>query len=137
MRFEVTVRLRGTNHHLGSSASSSPPPVPSSLGERSCRARFTLLGHHAHWSQTNRSHFPGSFPHCGSHSFTRHAIVAVAAAEKWTKKVTVLPECHLVMGFFLPTAIRFLGVFPPFFFLNFCKIRALKVPHSAKNANVF
>lgn len=94
-------------------------PVPSSLGERSCRARFTLLGYHAHWSQTNRSHFPGSFPHCGSHSFTRHAIVAFAAAEKRTKKVSVLPECHLVMGFFFPPHCNPLfGSFSPIFFLE-------------------
>lgn len=44
--------------------------------ERPCWARFTLLWYHAQRSQTNHSHFPGSFPHCVSHSFCRRGIVS-------------------------------------------------------------
>lgn len=52
------------------------PLSSSSLGERSCWARFTLLWYHAQWSHTNHSHFSGSFPHCVTQSFSRHGIVS-------------------------------------------------------------
>lgn len=57
------------------------PASSSSLRECSCWARFTLLWYHAQWSQTNHSHFPGSFPRCVSHSFSRRGIVSVAKSE--------------------------------------------------------
>lgn len=41
-------------------------------------SQVTLLWYHAQWSQTNHSHFPGSFPHCVSHSFSRHGTVSPA-----------------------------------------------------------
>lgn len=72
----------------------------SSLCERSCWARFTLLWYHAQWSQTNHSHFPGSFPHCVSHSFSGHGVVSTAQSEKWKKVIVLLAEC--LVTFFLP-----------------------------------
>lgn len=78
---EITVRLQRPNYracprpHLFLSLSGmfwrpllsphTPPPLSLCLSLRlpcSGGARFILLWYHAHWSQTNHSHFPGSFP---------------------------------------------------------------------------
>lgn len=83
--------------------------LSSSLCERSCWARFTLLWYHAQWSQTNHSHFPGSFPHCVSHSFSGHGVVSTAQSEKWKKVIVLLAECLVT---FFSSSVQFV-----FFFL--------------------
>lgn len=64
--FPAAVRQRGPT---------APLPLSSPLrSQRSRPSRSTLPSCHAHWSRTNHPRFPGSFPHCGRHSFPRHAI---------------------------------------------------------------
>lgn len=51
----------------------------------------------AQQSQTNHSHFPGSFLHCVSHSFYRQGFVSIASLEKWKK---LLYFCTFLLNIF-------------------------------------
>lgn len=87
--FPAAVRQRGPTALLP--LSSRPPPALLPLPLRSQRSRpsrSALPSCHAHWSRTNRPRFPGSFPHCGRHSFPRHAIREVDKGRSCTSRMS-------------------------------------------------
>lgn len=62
----------------------------------------------AQQSQTNHSHFPGSFLHCVSHSFHRQGFVSIASLKKWKK---LLYFCTFLLYIFL-SSLLFSYYFP-------------------------
>lgn len=94
---EAIVRKRIAEHVPPPTRSVSTPVEPGSA----CSDR-------AQQSQTNHSHFPGSFLLCVSHSFYRQGFVSIASLEKWKN---LLYSCTFLLNIFL-SSVLFSYYFP-------------------------